>query len=449
MNYPAKPLIPKFLAIAALAVIFCAFVPSVRAQEKVQDKDRDRGLTMLRRIKNELKKNYYDPKFHGMDIEARFKTAEDKIKVDTSVGQIFGTIAQVLIEFDDSHTFFLPPSRAYTTDYGWTMQIVGDRCFVSTVEKGSDAEAKGVKPGDEVVEAGGYKLDRTNLWKFLYLYNGLRPQQHIHAILRSPNGDERELDLLAKRKDGKRITDLTNYNEYMDMVRRSQREDDIGRDRYASFADELLIWKMNEFDLTESQVDNAMEKVRKHKALILDLRGNGGGWVTTIQRLLANLVDHDVKIGDEVSRKETKPLLAKTRGEKAYKGKLMILVDSRSGSASEVLARTIQLEKRGTVIGDRTAGAVMESRRFSDQVGLDVVVFYGASITVSDLIMSDGKSLEKVGVIPDEVRLPSAEDLASGRDAVMSYAASLFGVKLDPVEAGKLFPIERPQTRDN
>ena len=91
----------------------------------------------------------------------------------------------------------------------------------------------------------------------------------------------------------------------------------------------------------------------------------------------------------------------------------------------------------------------MESRRFSDQVGLDVVVFYGASITVSDLIMSDGKSLEKVGVIPDEVRLPSAEDLASGRDAVMSYAASLFGVKLDPVEAGKLFPIERPQTRDN
>ena len=448
MNYRAKPLIAKFLSLAALAVIFSAFVPSVRAQEKVQDKDRDRGLTMLRRIKNELKKNYYDPRFHGMDIEARFKTAEEKIKVDSSVGQIFGTIAQVLIELEDSHTFFLPPSRAYTTDYGWTMQIVGDRCFVSTVDKGSDAEAKGVKPGDEVVEAGGYQLDRTNLWKFLYLYNALRPQQHIHAILRSPKGEQRELDLIAKRKDLKRITDLTNYNEYMDMVRRSQREDEIGRDRYASFADELLIWKMNEFDLTESQVDNAIEKVRKHKALILDLRGNGGGWVTTIQRLLANLVDHDVKIGDEVSRKETKPLLVKTRGEKAYKGKIAILVDSRSGSASEVLARTIQLEKRGTVIGDRTAGAVMESRRFSDQVGLDVVVFYGASITVSDLIMSDGKSLEKVGVIPDEVRLPSAEDLATGRDSVLSYVASLFGVKLDPVEAGKLFPIERPETRN-
>jgi hypothetical protein len=58
------------------------------------------------------------------------------------IGQMLGTIAQVLIELEDSHTVFLPPSRAYTTDYGWTMQMIGDRCFVSSVDKGSDAEAK-------------------------------------------------------------------------------------------------------------------------------------------------------------------------------------------------------------------------------------------------------------------------------------------------------------------
>jgi C-terminal processing protease CtpA/Prc len=57
--------------------------------------------------------------------------------------------------------------------------------------------------------------------------------------------------------------------------------------------------------------------------------------------------------------------------------------------------------------------------------------------------MSDGKSLENIGVTPDEVRLPTAEDLAAGRDTVLSYAASLVGVKVDPVEAGKLFPIEQ------
>lgn len=438
----------KFLAIASLAVIFSSSVSFVHAQEKVQDKDRDRGQVMLRRIKEDLKKNYYDPKYRGMDLDARFKTAEEKIKTATSVGQIFGIIAQVLIDLDDSHTFFIPPERAYTNDYGWTMQMVGDQCFVSTVDKGSDAETKGVKPGDEVLEAGGYQIDRTNLWKFNYLYNALRPQPFIRVVLRSPNSEPRQLELLAKRKDGKRMKDLTNYNEYMDMVRKAEREADLGRDRLKAFGDQLLIWKMNEFDLTDSQVDQAMEKAHKYKTLILDLRGNGGGWVTTITRMLGNLIDHDVKIGDSVSRKETKPLLAKSRAEKAYKGKLMVLVDSRSASASEVLSRMIQLEKRGTIIGDRTAGAVMTSRQHMDEVGLDVVVFYGVSITVSDLIMSDGQSLEHRGVTPDEVRLPKAEDFAAGRDVVLSYAASLAGVTLDPVEAGKLFPIEPPKQRN-
>jgi hypothetical protein len=50
-------------------------------------------------------------------------------------------------------------------------------------------------------------------------------------------------------------------------------------------------------------------------------------------------------------------------------------------------------------------------------------------------------------VTPDEVRLPSAEDLAAGRDVVLSYAASLFGVTLDPVEAANLFRIEPVESR--
>lgn len=442
---PRKPFASNVLVIAFLFLVFSVPSGHVRAQEKVQGRDRERAQEMLRRIKDELKKNYYDPKFRGMDLDARFKTADEKIKTAASLGQMFGIIAQVLIELDDSHTLFVPPSRSYTTDYGWTMQIIGDRCYVSSVDKGSDAEAKGVKPGDEVLEAGGYAIDRSNLWKFQYLYNLLRPQQFIHVVLRSPNAEPRELDLLAKQKDGRKMINLTNYNEWMDIVRRSEREADLGRDRWASFGDQLIIWKMNEFDLTDTQVDDAMEKTRKHKALILDLRGNGGGWVTTVQRLVGNLIDRDVKIGDSVSRKETKPFLAKTRGDKAFKGKLIMLVDSRSASASEVLSRTMQLEKRGVVIGDRTAGAVMTSRFFADEIGLDVVVFYGASITVSDLIMSDGQSLEHRGVTPDDIRLPTAEDLAAGRDTVLSYAASLAGVKVDPVEAGKLFPIVRPK----
>jgi carboxyl-terminal processing protease len=437
MSFPAKSLV----AVALFALLLINPITIAQAQ-KVEDKDRDRGQVMLRIIKTELKKNYYDPAFHGMDVDARFKTASDKIKEASSVGQIFGIIAQVLVELDDSHTFFIPPSRATKTDYGWSMQMYGDRCYISKVDKGSDAEAKGVKPGDEVIEAGGYKLDRSNLWKFQYLYNTLRPQPGVRMILRSPNGEPRQLELMAKQKEGRRMINLTDYNEYMDLVRKAEREAEFGRDRFMSFGDELLIWKMNEFDLEDSQIDDAMSRVKKHKALILDLRGNAGGWVTTITRIIANLFDRDIKIGDMKSRKETKPVIAKTRGEKAYKGKLTILVDSQSASASEVLARTVQLEKRGTIIGDQTAGAVMTSRQYQEEIGIDVVVFFAASITVSDLIMPDGNSLEHKGVMPDEIRIPGAEDLAAGRDVVMSYAASREGITLDPIEAGKFFRID-------
>ncbi|HEY4426549.1 MAG TPA: S41 family peptidase [Pyrinomonadaceae bacterium] len=141
-------------------------------------------------------------------------------------------------------------------------------------------------------------------------------------------------------------------------------------------------------------------------------------------------------------RKESKSMVAKTRGDDGFKGRLFVLVDSNSGSASELLARVVQLEKRGTVLGDLTAGKVMRSRLYPHQVGLDVVVFYGVSVTDADLIMSDGKSLEGLGVSPDQVLLPTAEDIRLQKDSVLSRAVAMAGGTLDPAEAGKLFPFK-------
>jgi len=101
----------------------------------------------------------------------------------------------------------------------------------------------------------------------------------------------------------------------------------------------------------------------------------------------------------------------------------------------------VKIEKRGLVIGDRTAGRVMESKTFQHPVGSS---YSGTSVTIANLIMTDGKSLEGRGVVPDLVILPGAGDLASGDDPVLAMAARQLGVELTPAEAGRLFPFEWP-----
>jgi C-terminal processing protease CtpA/Prc len=56
--------------------------------------------------------------------------------------------------------------------------------------------------------------------------------------------------------------------------------------------------------------------------------------------------------------------------------------------------------------------------------------------------MADGQSLEHVGVVPDEIKLPQPADMAARRDPVLAYAITLFGGKTTPEMAGAMFPRE-------
>ena len=431
--------------IAVVILIVLAAFSTGYSQKPPSSIDKERGHVILSTIKDDLKKNYYDVAFHGMNLDTRFKTADERIKQAESLGQIFGIIAQVLVDLEDSHTFFLPPGRSYKTEYGWQMQIMGDKCYVTAVKPGSDAAAKGLKAGDEVYSIDSMGPVRENFWKIQYMYRALRPRPGMRLVIIKPDGKDQQIDVLAKIEQGKQVMNLTGDDSGTDiwnMVRESENESRLNRQRYVEVGDDVFVWKMPGFDLLKDNVDEFVGKFRKKKALILDLRGNSGGYVETLLRLLGNVLDHDVKVGDLKRRKDTKPMIAKTRGDEIFKGKLIVLIDSQSASAAELFARVIQLEKRGTVIGDRSSGAVMEAKQYPHQLGIDTVVPYGISITDADIIMSDGKSLEHVGVIPDEMKIPTAMDLASQKDPVLAYAASLLGVTITPEKAGALFPIE-------
>lgn len=410
--------------------------------QSISSQDRDRGIIMLKAARDDIRKNYYDPTFRGIDLDARTKVAEEKIKQAKSNAEVFGTIAQLLLEFNDSHTLFLPPQRSARIEYGWQMQTFGDECYVIAVKPKSDADAKGLKPGDKVIKVDGIAPNRANLWFYYYLYTALAPRPIVKVEVQSPGEQPRELELKAKVQTGKQVFDLTDTFDLNAYWRELEDEARMSEHRYYEVNKEIVIWRLRSFDLSADEVDESIDKVKKYKTLILDLRRNGGGSVETLQRLAGNLFDREITIGNMKLRKESKPMMAKTRGDSGFKGNLLVLVDSDSGSASEVLARVVQLEKRGKVLGDRTEGKVMRSRLYPHQIGLETVVFYAVSVTDADLIMSDGHSLEGTGVVPDEVLLPTAEELRTQKDSVLARAVALAGGTLDPVEAGKLFPFK-------
>jgi carboxyl-terminal processing protease len=182
--------------------------------------------------------------------------------------------------------------------------------------------------------------------------------------------------------------------------------------------------------------------LKKRKALILDMRGNSGGYVNVLERFAGYLFDSDIKIAERRGRKKMEPMVVKSQKDKIFKGQLVVLIDGSSASAAEVFARLVQLEKRGVIIGDRSSGSVMQSRYHQLQTGIVNGIGYGLSATDADVIMGDGKSLEHVGVEPDELLLPTAEEMSQRLDPVMVRAAALVGLKLDPKKAGELFPVE-------
>jgi carboxyl-terminal processing protease len=404
--------------------------------------DRERLQLILQKAGSNVRQYYYDPKLHGVDWDAKVREAKEKIAKATSMDTAILQIDEVLESLNDPHTFFVPPRYSIWVDYGVRFQMVGERCYVTHVRPQSDAETKGLKPGDEVLAINGVTTTRESLHKIEYVLNVLLPLSGLHVDVWDHSDKKRRVEVAANVHHPKLATPLGEELTGLDTWQLNFEAEKWVRPlrtHYQELGIDLMILKIPVFfSPDELYMQEKIDKARRHNALILDLRGNGGGVPDNLQYLLGGLFEKDVKIADRVSRDTTTPLTAKSNHHHVFTGKLIVLVDSRSGGAAELLARTIQIEKRGTILGDRTAGWVMESRPYGS-----------VWVTMTDLVMADGKSLEHVGVTPDETILPSAADLANGRDPVLARAAQLAGVDLSPEKAAPVVPVRMAEELGN
>lgn len=397
--------------------------------------DRERGVGMLNEIKEVIRQRYYDKNFRGINLDEKFKASAEKIKTAEHNGEIFRIIAQTVLDFNDSHTIFYPPALSSRVEYGFSLQMIGKKCFVVDVKKGSDAETKGLKVGDQIVGIGNVAPDRQNFWKINYLLYSLDPQEILDLFVRSPEGTQRGIQIQAVFKT------MKERQKEQEELRKKRKENpyecrDINAD--------LIACKLRTFSTDKKEIDKMMKEVGAHKKFILDLRGNPGGSVRTEIYLTEYFFEKDVKMATFTTRTKTTDRIAKPQKDRSYKGELIVLIDSESASAAEVFARVIQIEKRGQIIGDASSGMVMTANYIPmvNQRGTfssATISFYGMNVTIGDVVMSDGKRLEDVGVIPDYTIGPTPRGLAKKYDPTLAYALEIFGTKITDSEAGQFY----------
>ncbi len=423
-------LVLAFMILSVLAGSFampCAYGQAQSPKDSSSNsfEMRDMFNDWLTVMKDAIKDEYYDAKYHGIDLNARFDAARAKINESDYDWQMFRVLAQIMMDFDDAHTSLILPRRKEHFDYGFDMQMIGSDCLVTRVTKGSDADKVGLEVGDKIVKVGDISPDRDNLWKVLYVLYSLAPTDTLELAVKKENSPEKALKVNAL------ITTDKQYAKEQEK-RKDKEESDLVK--CTELNKEIIACKLYTFRAQKSDIDKMMKLVAGYSKLILDLRGNSGGLAEMDEYLTGYFFGHNVKMVDILKRKKTEERFAKSKGKNVFSGDLVVLVDSNSASASEIFARVVQLEKRGKVVGDVTSGFVMLSvqialLRVKQRFGYTSKAFpLFMNLSVGDVVMSDGARLEKKGVIPDIGIIPTGSALKNGLDPVMVVAANIFGL---------------------
>lgn len=159
-------------------------------------------------------------------------------------------------------------------------------------------------------------------------------------------------------------------------------------------------------------------KDRGVKGIILDLRGNGGGYLTAAQDIASLWLDNKVVVSEKRGGVTVDTL--KTRGQAILKGiPTVVLVNGGSASASEILAGALSDNGAATLVGEKT---------FGKGVVQDVVDLNDGSslkVTVASWYTPNGKNISKEGITP-KIVVPLAEaDYNASRDPQMDKAKEL------------------------
>jgi carboxyl-terminal processing protease len=396
---------PRTLIIAALTLLLTG------ARAQTVDGKPEIKQQVLERVTKLIESNAFVP---GIDFSrwAGF-LEQEKEKLDAAKNdeEFQRAINEALRKFGASHCVLTTPKTTEilrtgkTVGIGISGQSTPEGIVIVRTAPGGSAEKLGLLVGDTIVEADGKKPDGA----------------------RALAGEEgTTVKLKIKHANGE-----TDTYEAVRKPFSTLQEEEI------SFPSEQVArLAIHSFDFTYNpeRVEDLLGKIGNRTNLILDLRDNPGGAVVNLQHLLGLLMPADAPIGTFISRRLTDRYVKETNGSPTditaiaawaqnklkpaakpnvarFRGQVAVLINSGSGSASEMVAAALKDTINATIIGRKSAGAVLVSIIVPASNG------FMLQYPLSDYVTIKGVRLEGTGVTPDFVvdeprlRLPNKPDL--------------------------------------
>jgi carboxyl-terminal processing protease len=317
-----------------------------------------------------------------------------------------GAIRGMMDSLGDKHTSYMSPEeyKQATMPLDGSYEGIGayvdsssDFLTIITPMVGSPAEAAGLKAGDEITAVDGKDMA------------GIDPNIVLQSVL-GPSGSS--VVLTVHRPDPESTFDVTikRAKIVVPTLESKMLDEKIGYIALASFG-----------DTTTDDLKKALTELmaQNPKGLILDLRNNGGGYLTTAIEVVSQFVGDGVVMYEQEASGTMNEYNA-IPGGLATKIPLVVLVNEGTASASEITAGAIQDYGRGVLVGTTTYG------KGSVQNWITLDNDQGAvRITVAHWLTPKQRQINGVGLTPDYVVELTKEDIANKNDAQLKKAIEI------------------------
>ena len=253
---------------------------------------------------------------------------------------------------------------------GVEFTVNNDTVIVINPVEGGPSEKIGIHPGDRIVEVDGENIAGIGI-----------ENSRVIELLKGPSNTEVDVKIFRKGESG--LLPFTITRGYIPIKSIAVA---LPIDAYTGYIKLIRFAKT-----TVDEFKEAMNKINVGKLnnLVLDLRGNGGGYLQTAVSLADEFLGENnlvVYTEGKAQKRKTYPATEKGKLENIN---IIILIDEGSASASEVLAGAIQDNDRGIIIGRRSfgKGLVQDQLFFDDESAL--------RLTIARYYTPTGRSIQK------------------------------------------------------